>query len=110
MPLLERVSVSMTAGPPAWVMTAMFFPLTSGCMKMAHTVVSSWRLEQRTMPALRNKASTMASLVARAPVCDEAARLPAAEPPDLMAAMRQPFMMSERECFNSFCGLLIFSI
>ena len=41
MPPLLSTSVSITAGPPAWVMTAQRLPLISGCMKTAQTVVSS---------------------------------------------------------------------
>ncbi len=61
------------------------------------------------MPALRNKASTATSELARAPVCDDAARLPAAEPPDLMAAIRHPLRISEEACFNNFSGLSMLS-
>src|SRR5574344_2070187 len=110
MPLLDKVSVNITAGPPACVIMAIFLPLTSGYIKIEQTVVSSSRLAQRTIPAFLNKASTATSEVAKAPVCDEAARLPALEPPDLMAAIRQPFRMSEAACFKSFFGALIFSI
>ena len=72
-------------------------------------MASSSRPLHRTIPAFRNKASTATSELAKAPVCDEAARLPAAEPPDLIAAIRQPFRISEEACFNNFSGLSILS-
>ena len=77
----------MTAGPPAWVIIAQFFPFTSFNVKILATVVNSSRLKQRTIPALRNKASTAESELAIAPVCDEAARLPDSVLPALMAAI-----------------------
>ena len=90
----------MTPGPPAWVMMAKFLPRSSGRVKMQPTVVSSSREWQRTMPALRKSASTAESLLAIAPVCELAARLPLSLLPLLMAAMRQPFLMSD-EAWNS---------
>ena len=74
---------------------ATFLPENRGSVKMQPTVVSSSREKQRTMPALRNKASTAESLEAMAPVWLLAARLPADDEPALMAAMRQPLRMSE---------------
>lgn len=62
-------------------MMAKFFPFNSGKVKTHPTVVSSSREKQRTMPALRNKASTAESELAIAPVCEEAARLPLSELP-----------------------------
>lgn len=47
--------------------------------------------------------------LAKAPVCEEAARLPAAEPPDLIAAIRQPLRIKEEACFNNFAGFAILS-
>ena len=61
------------------------------------------------MPAFSNHASTASSGDARAPVCDDAARLPSALRPDLMATMRAPLLYSERACFSSFCGSLMLS-
>ena len=79
-------------------------------MKIQPTVVSSSRLWQRTMPALRNSASTAASLDAMAPVCDDAALLPLSEEPALMAAMRQPLRMSELAWKSNLSGLAMFSM
>ena len=105
----DKESVSMTAGPPAWVTMAMFFPFRDGYMKIPATVANSSRPLHRTMPAFRNKASTAISGLAKAPVWEEAARLPAAEPPDFTAAMRHPLRMSEEACFNSFSGFSMLS-
>lgn len=114
MPPLESASVSMTPGPPAWVTMAKRF--SSGVdsdgrqEKMQPTVVSSSREKQRTMPALRKRASTAESLVAMAPVCEEAALLPLSLAPLFMAAMRHPFRMSELAWKRSLSGFDMFSI
>ena len=92
---LESASANMTAGPPAWVTMAQFFPFTSFRVKMLATVVNSSRLKQRTIPALRKRASTAESELAMAPVCDEAARFPDSVAPALMAAIRHPFRIKE---------------
>ena len=42
-PPLLNASVSITPGPPAWVMMAKFFPFSSGSVKIQPTVVSSSR-------------------------------------------------------------------
>ena len=68
------------------------------------TVVSSSREKQRTMPAFLNNASTAESLLAIAPVCDDAARLPLSLLPALIAAMRQPLRMSEPACRSNLSG------
>ena len=94
-PSCERVSVSITAGPPAWVITAKRRPCGNGCIITPPTVTSSSRLWHRTMPALRKRASAASSLPAMAPVCEEAARLPAADTPAFTAAIRQPLRTSE---------------
>ena len=62
---------------------------------MEATVVNSSRPEQRTIPALRKSASTARSELAIAPVCDAAARLPAFEPPALIAAILHPFRTND---------------
>ena len=85
----------MTAGPPAWVTIAQFFPFTSFSVKILATVANSSRLKQRTMPALRKRASTAESALAIAPVWEEAARLPESVLPALIAAMRQPFRIND---------------
>ena len=89
-PPFDRASVSMTPGPPAWVTIAKFLPVKRGSVKIQPTVVSSSRPKQRTMPALRNRASTAESLEAMAPVWLLAARLPLSDEPALIAAMRHP--------------------
>ena len=53
---------------------AKFFPFNSGKVNTQPTVVNSSREKQRTMPALRNKASTAESELAIAPVWEDAAR------------------------------------
>ena len=58
---------------------------------MHPTVVNSSREKHRTIPALRNRASTAESLDAIAPVWLDAARLPLSLDPALMAAIRHPF-------------------
>ena len=68
-------------------MIAQFLPFTSFNVKIQATVVNSSRLKHRTIPALRNKASTAESEFAIAPVCDEAARLPTSVLPALIAAI-----------------------
>ena len=70
-------------------------------------MANSSRPLHRTIPAFRNKASTATSELANAPVWEEAARLPAAEPPDLMAAIRHPLRIKEEACFNNLSGLSI---
>ena len=77
-------------------------------VNMQPTVVSSSREKQRTMPAFRNRASTAESLVAMAPVCDDAARLPLSHEPLFMAAMRHPLRMSEIAWNRSLSGLDMF--
>ena len=57
---------------------------------------------QRTIPALRNNASTATSDVANAPVCEDAARLPAEDEPDLIAAILQPLRIREEACLSNF--------
>ena len=110
MPPFDSASVSITPGPPAWVMMAKFLPVKRGSVKMQPTVVSSSREKQRTMPALRKRASTAESLLAMAPVWLLAARLPAALLPALMAAMRQPLRMSEVAWKSSLSGSAMFSM
>ena len=77
---------------------------------MHPTVVSSSREKHLTMPALRKRASTAESLLAMAPVCDEAARLPLSELPALMAAMRQPLRISDAAWKSNLSGFAMFSI
>ena len=62
------------------------------------------------MPALRNRASTAESLLAMAPVCDEAARLPLSLLPALMAAMRHPLRMSDEACSKRRSGSAMLSM
>ena len=109
-PPFDKASVSMTPGPPAWVTMAKLRPVSGGSVKMQPTVVSSSREKQRTMPALRKRASTAESLLAMAPVCDDAARLPLSLLPALMAAMRHPLRMSDEAWKSSLSGLLMFSM
>ena len=109
-PPFERASVSMTPGPPAWVTMAKFLPFSGGRVKMQPTVVSSSREKQRTMPVLRKRASTAESLLAMAPVWEEAARLPLSDEPALMAAMRQPLRIRLPAWKSSLSGLAMFSI
>ena len=94
-PPFDRASVSITPGPPACVTIARLRPVKRGSVKMHPTVVSSSREKQRTMPAFLNRASTAESLLAIAPVCDDAARLPLSLLPALIAAMRHPLRISE---------------
>ena len=56
-----------------------------------------------------NKAETAVSEPAKAPVWDEAARAPASVVPAFIAAILQPFFISERQCFNNRSGDFIFS-
>ena len=109
-PPLLKASVSITPGPPAWVMIAKFFPFSSGRVKIQPTVVSSSREKQRTIPALRNSASTAESELAIAPVCEEAARLPLSELPAFIAAILQPFLINEEAWKSNLSGLWILSI
>ena len=109
-PPLDSASVSITPGPPAWVTMAKLRPVSGGSVKIQPTVVSSSLEKQRTMPALRNSASTAESLLAMAPVCDDAARLPLSLLPALMAAMRHPLRMSDEAWKRSLSGLLTFSM
>ena len=92
---LDKASASITAGPPACVTIAQFFPFTSFKVKILATVVNSSRLKQRTIPALRNKASTAESELAIAPVCEEAARFPDSVLPALIAAILHPLRIKE---------------
>ena len=98
--LFDNESVSITAGPPAWVIIAMRLPCNSGCIKIPATVASSSLPLQRTIPALRKSASMATSLLARAPVCELAALLPASEPPLLMAAILHPLRISDDACLS----------
>ena len=109
-PPFDRASVSITPGPPACVTMAKFLPCSGGSVKIHPTVVSSSREKQRTIPALRNRASTAESLEAMAPVWLEAARLPLSDEPALMAAMRQPLRIRLLAWNSSLSGLAIFSI
>ena len=77
---------------------------------MQPTVVSSSREKQRTMPALRKRASTAESLVAMAPVCDDAARLPLSLEPLFMAAILHPLRISELAWKSSLSGFDMFSM
>src|SRR5574344_539300 len=112
-PPLDKASVSITPGPPAWVTMAKrqssVFDKGGRQEKMHPTVVSSSREKHLTIPALRKRASTAESLDAMAPVCDDAALLPLSLEPLLMAAMRQPFLISELAWKSSLSGLEIFS-
>ena len=110
MPPFDKASVSITPGPPAWVTIAKFLPVRGGKVKIHPTVVSSSREKHRTIPALRNRASTAESLLAMAPVWEDAARLPLSDEPALMAAMRQPLRISELAWNKSLSGLPTFSI
>ena len=109
-PPFESASVSMTPGPPAWVTMAKFLPFNSGRVKIQPTVVSSSREKQRTIPALRKRASTAESLEAMAPVCEDAARLPLSLEPALMAAILQPLRIRLLAWKSSLSGLAMFSI
>ena len=85
-------------------------PLISFKLKTQATVVSSSRLKQRTIPALRKSASTAKSELAIAPVCEEAARLPDSDDPDFIAAILHPFRIREEACKSIRSGSLMFSI
>ncbi len=105
-----RASVSITAGPPAWVTIAILLPLSGLYVKSAATVARSVRLQHLTTPAFRSKASTAVSGEAIAPVCDDAALDPASDEPALIAAILHPFLMSDDECLRNRCGSAMFSI
>ncbi len=60
------------------------------------TVVSSSRPEQRTIPPYGNSASTAESDDAIAPVCDDAALLPASVVPAFIAAILHPLRDQRR--------------
>lgn len=62
------------------------------------------------MPAFRNSASTAESLLAMAPVCELAARLPLSLLPALIAAILHPFLMSEEAWNNRRSGSPMLSI
>ena len=109
-PPFDRASVSITPGPPACVTMAKLDDWGAPIENTHPTVASSSREKQRTMPALRNSASTAESLDAMAPVCDEAARLPLSLEPALMAAILHPLRMSDEAWKSSLSGLLMFSI
>ena len=109
MPPFDSASVSITAGPPAWVTIATRLPFRGFWQNMPATVSSSCLPRHRTMPALRNRASTATSLLAIAPVCELAARLPASDPPAFTAAIWHPFCTSERACLSSFAGFWMLS-
>ena len=108
-PPFDKASVNITPGPPACVTMAKLRPLSSGSVKIQPTVVSSSREKQRTMPALRNSASTAESLEAMAPVWLEAALLPLSDAPALIAAMRHPLRISELAWKSSLSGSAMFS-
>ena len=65
---------------------------------------------QRTIPAFCISAFTAWSELVKAPVCDEAARLPASELPAFIAAIRQPFFIRDCVCLRNLSGFAIFSI
>ena len=109
-PPLLKASVSITPGPPAWVIMAKFFPFNSGKVNTQPTVVNSSREKQRTIPALRNKASTAESELAIAPVWEDAARLPLSELPALIAAILHPFLIKDEAWNNNLSGFWILSI
>jgi len=66
-------------------------------------------LDSVGIPAFLNKASTATSELANAPVCEEAARLPASELPALIAAILHPLRIKEAACLSNICGLSMFS-
>jgi hypothetical protein len=73
-------------------MMHIFLPLGMPFNKIQATV-NSWFLPlQRMIPAFSKSALTAASGLARAPVCEDAARLPASEDPAFIAAIRAPFL------------------
>ena len=88
----------------------MFLPFNSGCIKIEATVANSSLPEQRTIPAFLKSAFTATSGLANAPVCEDAAREPASELPDLIAAILHPLRIKEEACFNNISGLSMFSI
>ena len=83
---------------------AKFFPFNSGKVNTQPTVVNSSREKQRTIPALRNNASTAESELAIAPVWEDAARLPLSELPALIAAILQPFLINEEAWKSNLSG------
>ena len=85
-PCASHASAARMPGPPALVRIATRRPRGTGWWaRSVATSNSSSSVFVRMMPACRNSASTIASLEASAPVCDAAARAPAADRPALTA-------------------------
>ncbi len=83
-PFASQASAARMPGPPALVRMATRGPFGGGwCESRTPTSNSSSNVLVRMTPAWRKSASTMVSLAASAPVCDEAARWPARDRPDL---------------------------
>ena len=87
-PCAAQASAARMPGPPALVTIATRPPLGTGCCASSEaTSNSSSSVFVRITPACSNRASTTASLDASAPVCEDAARAPAADRPDLTATI-----------------------
>jgi hypothetical protein len=92
-PLASHASAARMPGPPALVTIATRFDCGIGWLaSSAATSNISSSVCVRMTPDWRKSVSVSASLVARAPVCDEAARAPADERPALTATigLRRP--------------------
>ena len=78
-PFASHASVAMIPGPPAFVMIATRLPFGTGWFASSIDMSkSSSIVSVRITPVCRKTASTAVSAPARAPVCDDAARAPAA--------------------------------
>ena len=87
-PRVEQTSVAMIAGPPALVRIATRFPFGSGCCAKAVASVNiSLNVPTRSTPHCSSRVSTATSVPASDPVCEKAARAPAAVRPDLTASI-----------------------
>ena len=83
-PYASQASAARMAGPPELVTMATLRPCGSGwCDSRFATSKSCSSVSMRMTPAWRNRASVATSRLARAPVCEVAAREPAAAPPAL---------------------------
>ena len=88
-PSASQASAQRMPGPPALVSTATRSPRGSGCRASRPATSNiSPTVSARSTPACSNSASTVTSLAASsAPVCDDAARWPAAVRPLLTATI-----------------------
>jgi hypothetical protein len=83
-PCAAHASAARMPGPPALVRIAARRPGGRGCVASTRVTSNiSSIVVVRMTPDWRNSASTTVSLDASAPVCDEAARAPAADRPAL---------------------------